>query len=80
MKLLKKIFQNALVLATLATVGAGAILVAHADREAVEARKGAGVALKADEDVPLNLIAASGRRGSGTARQADEGKPPGMAS
>ncbi len=80
MKLLKTIFQNALILATLVTMGAGAILVSYADREAVDARKGQGTALEADEGVPPNLIAATtARRGSGAPREADEGMPPGMA-
>ena len=80
MKLLKTIFQNALILATLVTMGAGAILVSYADRDAVDARKGSGIALKADEGVPHNLIAATtARRGSSAPREADEGMPPGMA-
>jgi hypothetical protein len=81
MKLLKVIFQNALLLATLATIVAGGILVAYADREAVDNRRVQGLALQADEGVPPHLIAAGGsRRGGGTMREADEGKPPGMAS
>jgi hypothetical protein len=78
MKLLKTIFQNALILATLVTMGAGAILVSYADREAVDARKGQGIALEADEGVPPNLIAATNSRRSAP-READEGMPPGMA-
>ena len=81
MKLLKAIFQNALLLATIVTVIAGAILVAYSDRQAVDARRVQGAALQADEGVPLNLIAAAGgRKGSASTREADEGRPPGMAS
>jgi hypothetical protein len=79
MKLLKTIFQNALILATLVTMGAGALLVSYADRGAVDARKGQGAALEADEGVPPNLIAATTARRSAP-READEGMPPGMAS
>ena len=81
MKMLKSIFQNALILATLLTMVAGAILVAYADRQSVDARKAQGVALQADEGVPQNLVAASGARrgGSGMSKEADEGKPPGIA-
>jgi hypothetical protein len=81
MKLLKAIFQNALLLATLATIVAGAILVAYADREAVDGRRLHGRALQADQGVPPHLIAAAGSRKGGDAmREADDGKPPGMAS
>ena len=81
MKMLKSIFQNALILATLLTMVAGAILVAYADRQSVDARKAQGGALQADEGVPQNLVAASGARrgGSGMSKEADEGKPPGIA-
>ena len=80
-KLLKAIFQNALLLATLATIVAGAILVAYADREAVDGRRIQSRALQADEGVPRHWVAAVGsRKGGGAMREADEGKPPGMAS
>lgn len=80
MKLLKAIFQNALLLATIVTITAGAILVAYGDRQPPDSRKVQGVALQADEGVPLNLIAAAGRKGGAAMREADEGTPPGMAS
>ncbi len=81
MKLLKAIFQNALLLATIVIITAGAILIAYGDRQPAGAAKVQGVALQADEGVPLNLIAAAGgRKGSASTREADEGKPPGMAS
>ena len=79
MKLLRAIFQNALILATLVTMVAGAILVTYADRQAADSRKAQGVALQADEGVPLNLIAATNARREAAQREADEGKPPGMA-
>jgi len=77
MKLLKAIFQNALILATLVTGVAGAILVTYADRQGVDSHKAQGVALQPDEGVPPNLIATNNERP--TPREADEGKPPGMA-
>lgn len=80
MKLLKAIFQNALLLATIVTITAGAILVAYGDRQPPDARKAHSVALQADEGVPLNLIAAAGGRKGSAMREADEGRPPGMAS
>jgi hypothetical protein len=80
MKLLKAIFQNALLLATIVTITAGAILMAYGDRPPAAGHRVQGVALQPDQGVPPNLIAAAGRKESAPMREADEGKPPGMAS
>jgi hypothetical protein len=81
MKLLKAIFQNALLLATIVTITAGAILVVYGDRPPADASKAQGASLQPDEGVPPNLIAAAGgRKGAASSREADEGRPPGMAS
>lgn len=81
MKLLKAIFQNALLLATIVTVTAGAILMVYGDRPPAGDAKVQGVALQPDEGVPPNLIAVAGsRKANASMREADEGKPPGMAS
>ena len=81
MKLLRAIFQNALLLATIVTITAGAILVVYGERQPADVPKAPGAALQADEGLPPNLIAAAdARKGSASMREADEGRPPGMAS
>jgi len=82
MKLLKTIFSNALVLATLVTALAGAILVSYTDTSQPQGRapEMASRAARADDRMPYDRIAptAVGRAGASSAPEAVEGAPPVM--